>query len=173
MESISKARVVLVAESVDDERVALFIEGRAQPLYGRQSQRFNQQRMALQLEILVKRSRYIERLADLGLTDGLTALLNRRALSDRLAQEMKVAQRRGHLLGMAMIDLDDFKVYNDTFGHLAGDELLREFATSLRDRLRGIDFAARSGGEEFCVLFPDTALYAAKAAGKNCTVQQP
>ena len=210
---------MLVADDGDGQVVAIVIEGAARQRIDQLTDRFNLERMALQLEILVNRSRYIAQLEGLGLTDGLTGLPNRRALTDRLVAARDLAERRDEPLSVAMIDLDEFKSYNDAYGHLAGDDLLRAFADALRDRLRAVDFVARFGGEEFCVLMSatepedaqavledlrvrlqagaptntvtfsagiaawdgaestddlvrraDAALYAAKAAGRNCSV---
>ena len=132
----------------------IVIEGASKPRYDHLVTRFNLERMVLQVGILVNRSRYIARLEDLGLTDGLTGLPNRRALTARLKDAQQVSRRRGDHLALAMLDLDEFKAFNDSFGHLAGDDLLRTFATQLRARLRGVDFVARYGGEEFCVVLP-------------------
>jgi diguanylate cyclase (GGDEF)-like protein len=149
-------RSVLVVEGKPDEVVVIVIEGSTSPRYDQLVARFNLERMALQVSILVNRSRYIARLEDLGMTDGLTGLPNRRALSVRLAEALSAAQRRGEALAFAMIDLDEFKAFNDTNGHLAGDDLLRDFATELRARMRTIDFVARFGGEEFSAVLSDT-----------------
>lgn len=154
--SYRSKRSVLVAADGDHHQVAIVIEGAARLRIDQLTDRFNLERMTRQLEILVTRSRYIAQLEGLGLTDGLTGLPNRRSLTDRLVAARDLAQRRSEALSVAMIDLDEFKSYNDAHGHLAGDDLLREFATALRGRLRGVDFVARYGGEEFCVVLPDT-----------------
>jgi len=98
------------------------------------------------------------RLEALAQTDGLTQLLNRRALIDRLTAELDRAQRYGSVLGLLMVDLDHFKEVNDTFGHLFGDEVLRTVARVLADAARSSDVAARYGGEEFVLVLPETGL---------------
>ena len=95
----------------------------------------------------------LERLAH---TDPLTQLLNRRALTDRLQQEMERAMRYDATLALLMVDLDHFKAVNDTHGHLVGDDVLRDVARLLRETIRTTDIAARYGGEEFLVLLPET-----------------
>ncbi len=89
-------------------------------------------------------------------TDALTGLANRRALDERLAAELARSRRTGSPLTVALLDLDGFKDYNDRFGHRAGDQLLKDLARVLEDRVRGGDLVARYGGEEFCVVLPDT-----------------
>lgn len=147
---------LLAADSGDGEAIVIVLEEIDQPVYDRLMIQFNLQRMVYQLGILVNRVRYIARLEDLGRTDGLTGLPNRRALEDHLEQAHHAARRRGEPLAVVMVDLDNFKVFNDSFGHLAGDDLLRSYATRLRSRLRSADFVARYGGEEFLVVLPAT-----------------
>lgn len=109
----------------------------------------------LALERVSMRMNTLQRLRTLGNTDPLTGLLNRRALLERLALEIAHTERDGHPLCLAMVDLDHFKRYNDTYGHPAGDELLKEFGAVFGGRLRRVDSVARYGGEEFCVVLPD------------------
>ncbi len=91
-------------------------------------------------------------------TDPLTGLANRRSLFERIEMEMAHALRSETPLSVAMIDLDHFKVYNDEFGHVAGDTLLRSIAAVMVSNIRGQDLVARYGGEEFCLIMPDTDL---------------
>ncbi|WP_434573333.1 diguanylate cyclase [Pseudomonas sp. Z3-6] len=94
------------------------------------------------------------------LVDPLTGLPNRAAWSERLEHEVGQWQQHGNSLLLAMLDLDHFKRINDNYGHLAGDRVLKLIASVLRKRLRGSDFIARFGGEEFVLLVPDTPLAA-------------
>ncbi|MBI6621472.1 diguanylate cyclase [Pseudomonas corrugata] len=94
------------------------------------------------------------------LIDPLTGLPNRAAWTERLEQEVEQWQRHGNSLLIAMLDLDHFKRINDNYGHLAGDRVLKLIASVLRKRIRGSDFIARFGGEEFVLLVPDTPLAA-------------
>ncbi len=89
--------------------------------------------------------------------DGLTGLYNHRHFYERLGQEVARAQRYGTSLSLLMIDLDGFKQYNDTHGHLAGDDVLKEVGRILQEQVRkDVDIVARYGGEEFAVLLPNT-----------------
>ncbi|MCJ8207409.1 GGDEF domain-containing protein [Pseudomonas sp. RGM2987] len=94
------------------------------------------------------------------LVDPLTGLPNRAAWSERLEQEVAQWQQHGNSLLLAMLDLDHFKRINDNYGHLAGDRVLKLIASVVRKRLRGSDFIARFGGEEFVLLVPNTPLAA-------------
>jgi diguanylate cyclase (GGDEF)-like protein len=91
------------------------------------------------------------------LTDPLTGAFNRRGLSERIDYEVVRHARQQHRFAVVMIDLDGFKLVNDRFGHHAGDELLRDVASSLREAVRDQDTVARLGGDEFCVLAPETS----------------
>jgi two-component system cell cycle response regulator len=94
------------------------------------------------------------RSAALALTDELTGLPNRRAVLQRLSEEMERTGREGRPLSVILVDLDQFKRVNDSFGHGAGDEVLVEFARRLRGKVRSYDVVARIGGDEFLVLLP-------------------
>jgi diguanylate cyclase len=99
---------------------------------------------------------HLEEQRQKALIDPLTGLPNRAAWSERLEHEIKQWQQHGNTLSLAMLDLDHFKRINDNYGHLAGDKVLKIIATVLRKRLRGSDFIARFGGEEFVLLLPAT-----------------
>ena len=97
------------------------------------------------------------RLEALAHTDPLTQTLNRRALTVRLTAELDRARRYDSVVTLLMLDLDHFKKVNDTYGHLVGDEVLREVAALLQNAVRSVDVVARYGGEEFVIVLPETA----------------
>jgi diguanylate cyclase (GGDEF)-like protein len=97
-------------------------------------------------------------LAQAAVTDGLTGLKNHRAFQESLHSAAQMAERLQQPLSLVMFDIDHFKQFNDTYGHPAGDELLRQVAQVLRESARAYDVAARYGGEEFALLLPNTAL---------------
>ncbi|MGI8631186.1 MAG: diguanylate cyclase [Solirubrobacterales bacterium] len=97
-----------------------------------------------------------ELVARQAITDQLTGLANKRQFDERLEQEVGRSRRFGHPLALMMLDLDDFKAINDTYGHRQGDEVLRTLASVLGEGTREVDEAARIGGEEFAVVMPET-----------------
>lgn len=96
------------------------------------------------------------KLESLATHDGLTEAKNRRAFNEKLAEEWSRAQRYATPLSLVMFDVDKFKSYNDSFGHQAGDEVLRILARTVRGLVRVTDFFARYGGEEFALILPNT-----------------
>jgi two-component system cell cycle response regulator len=111
----------------------------------------------------VRKRRYTERLRDnvqmsieMAITDVLTGLFNRRYLESHLATLVEQAAARGKPLSVLVLDIDYFKSVNDTHGHDAGDDVLREFALRIKRSIRGIDLACRLGGEEFVLVMPET-----------------
>lgn len=99
-------------------------------------------------------------------TDALTGLLNRRGFESQMAFALALARRSSRPLSLITVDVDHFKRVNDTYGHEAGDEVLRRLARTLESRLRSSDVVARLGGEEFVALLPDTDLAGAQAIGQ-------
>jgi GGDEF domain-containing protein len=112
-----------------------------------------------QAAVAIEHARLYRRVQDQAITDGLTGLFNHRYFYERLEQEIARAKRYGTPVSLLMIDLDDFKAFNDRHGHLAGDAVLREMAEVLGSELRAkLDIAARYGGEEFAVILPNTPM---------------
>jgi diguanylate cyclase len=105
-----------------------------------------------EMRVLQVRAQEFHRLA---IIDPLTGLYNRRVAEERIASEASRSQRYGDALTVVALDLNDFKGINDTYGHPAGDQVLKEFAKRLSSAIRLSDFAARMGGDEFLVLLPE------------------
>mgnify|MGYP000924458757 FL=1 len=100
-----------------------------------------------------------QELKRLSASDGLTGIANRRFFDEHLSREWRRARRGSGEIAILMCDVDHFKAYNDTYGHQAGDDCLRQVAHKIRDSMeRAADLAARYGGEEFVVLLPDTPI---------------
>ena len=109
-----------------------------------------------------------EQLLELSSTDGLTQIANRRHFDNQLQREWGRAQRSRSILSYLMVDLDFFKPYNDHYGHLKGDDCLKEVAQAMERVLRRPgDFVGRYGGEEFAIISPDTPLEGAKILAEN------
>lgn len=114
---------------------------------------------------LEESNRELQRLSSL---DGLTGLSNRRNFDEQLDKEWRRAQRADIPLSLILIDIDHFKLYNDTYGHLAGDECLQSVANALKATIvRPSDLVARYGGEEFVVILPDTKADGAAVVAEN------
>lgn len=134
----------------------------------------DRQELLARVTTQIRRYRYTERLRtsvrasmEMAVTDVLTGLHNRRYLESHLPHEIEHAVNRGKLLSVLVLDVDFFKSVNDTYGHDAGDRVLKELAGRLRSSLRSSDLACRTGGEEFVVVLPDTNLQTAERVGER------
>ncbi len=112
--------------------------------------------LASELVVAVENSRLYKLTRRLAVTDELTGMSNYRHLQQRLDEEVSRARRYGKHLSLLMIDADDFKGFNDTYGHIAGDMALAEFGAVLASIVREVDVVARYGGEEFAIVLPET-----------------
>lgn len=110
------------------------------------------------LALVLDNARLAQRLRELSSLDSLTRLLNHRAILQRLSEELAKACRRGQTVALILCDFDRFKDINDTYGHLAGDAVLRAASQLFRRLLRSSDALGRYGGEEFLVVLPETGL---------------
>lgn len=123
-----------------------------------------------QIAVALERAEWQERATEfqlMSITDPLTSLPNRRYLEERLAEELNRSKRYDYAMSFLMIDIDDFKSYNDLNGHQAGDMALQITAHNLKASLRSADVASRYGGEEFCILLPQTPLVEAEAIAER------
>lgn len=152
--------ILVIAEPEDEARLLRSLDIGANDYLVRPIDR---NEMAARVRTQIRKKRYTERLRDnvqqsmeMAITDGLTGLHNRRYMESHLGTLVDQASMRGKPLAVLVLDIDYFKAVNDTWGHDAGDEVLREFAQRLRKSVRGIDLVCRLGGEEFVVVMPDT-----------------
>ena len=123
--------------------------------------------LAGHLTLVLDNARLSHRLHEMSTHDGLTRQLNHRAIYERLTEELERARRYRYPLSVILCDMDHFKEVNDTYGHLAGDAVLREGAEVLRASLRAGDLLGRYGGEEFLAVLPQVELEAARAAAER------
>ncbi|WP_380159696.1 diguanylate cyclase domain-containing protein [Kineococcus sp. R86509] len=131
------------------------------------------QTLSGELAHALERADLVQRLASAAERDSLTGLANRRRWDEAITTEVARAARSGEPLSLVLIDLDHFKDYNDTHGHLGGDALLREFAAAAGDCLREVDTLARWGGEEFVVALPGCTAEAAAVVADRIRAAVP
>jgi diguanylate cyclase (GGDEF)-like protein len=125
------------------------------------------QTIAEQLGLAVANLKLRDTLRNQSIRDPLTALFNRRYMEETLERELRRAERGRHQVAVMMLDLDHFKEFNDTFGHEAGDVLLRDLSRVLKSSMRSEDVACRYGGEEFVLILPDTSPEVALRRGEQ------
>ena len=119
------------------------------------------------LDIRIRKVMNERRAQRLAITDGLTGLHNRRYFEDRLDEEIQRSRRYDRPMSIIMIDIDFFKQFNDTCGHLKGDDVLRQLSHILQDHSRETDITARYGGEEFVMILPETSLESSRMLGER------
>jgi diguanylate cyclase (GGDEF)-like protein len=122
---------------------------------------------AAQAVMALESARHFEEIKRLTFIDGLTPAYNYRYFQETLEKELHRHQRSGHHLTLGMLDIDNFKLINDTFGHPVGDEILKGLVEELMKNARDTDIVARYGGEEFAMIFPETPLPSARDAANR------
>lgn len=158
MDETSNIQIVLITNLSDLESKIKGVEMGADDFLVKP---INSKELLVRINALLKKKEYMDKLhshyenaLDSAIKDGLTELYNHAYFSRFLDLEVKRSIRKEYSTALLMMDLDDFKQYNDTLGHLAGDGILRESARVIKDNVREIDLAARYGGEEFAVALP-------------------
>ena len=115
----------------------------------------------------IQNAHYVERVKHLAYLDGLTGIFNRRYFELRIQEELERARRFNSGMAVIMVDIDQFKGLNDEFGHLLGDEVLRQVSSIFSQQLRKIDVVCRYGGEEFAILLSQTSQQQALAVAEK------
>ncbi|MFH1338910.1 MAG: diguanylate cyclase [Candidatus Omnitrophota bacterium] len=123
--------------------------------------------LAHQTVAQIENIRLCEKLASLAITDALTGLFNHRYFQEELNLEIARAKRYKRTLSLIMLDIDSFKEYNDTYGHLEGNNVLKEFARIMQDNIRQIDKPSRYGGEEFMIILPEADIEEARVVAER------
>ncbi len=127
--------------------------------------------LATQFALELKKVLLYEKVDELAITDSLTGLYVRRYFLERMTEELQRSKRYKFKFAVLMIDVDNFKKCNDTYGHLVGDIILRDVARIIKQNTREIDLAAKYGGEEFCLVLTETAREEAKTIGERIRVK--
>lgn len=120
-----------------------------------------------QFSLALRRVKLYQEIEQTAITDSLTELYTRRYTLERLDEELMRSKARQIKTSVLMVDIDHFKNCNDRYGHLVGDQILREFGQIIKGNIREIDIPGRFGGEEFCIVLPDTDLKGAKYAAER------
>ncbi len=123
--------------------------------------------LAHQFALALRRLKLYKDIETLAITDGLTGVYTRRYFIERFEEEIKRSAVRQCTLAFLMVDADHFKMVNDQHGHLAGDKVLKEIANIIQENVREIDIVGRFGGEEFCVVLPDTDLEGSRVVAER------
>ncbi|MBI4303377.1 MAG: diguanylate cyclase [Chloroflexi bacterium] len=123
--------------------------------------------LASQIAMPIANSRLYAKAEQMARTDGLTGLLNRRSLDETLNNEISRHSRYGGVFSLTILDLDSFKAFNDSYGHLAGDKLLKQIGQIIRTSIRSSDQGFRYGGDEFAIVLPQTNTEAAVAVAER------
>jgi two-component system cell cycle response regulator len=170
-ETLKNIPVVFLTSHSDMEEVLRGLQGGGHDYVGKpfRSQEL-QARVGAALRVKKLQDQLVQRTAELYLTsrtDVLTGLYNRRHLEEQLRIGIATAVRRDEPIGVLLFDVDHFKAVNDTYGHLAGDEVLVELARRIQAELRAGDIAGRWGGEEFLVILPNTGLAGTVETGER------
>jgi diguanylate cyclase len=151
-----------LGSAADEPSVRAIVESLVQAT--KQMERNNQAleaRLSASKQEITELQQNLETVRSESLTDPLTSLANRKFFDDALAKAMTEARAKGEPLSLMMTDIDHFKKFNDSYGHLTGDQVLRLVAISAKQNVKGQDIAARYGGEEFAIVLPNTVLRSA------------
>lgn len=154
-QAIHASEIVLVPVKSKGNPVGLvLVENSPGQRVGRSQKEFFMT-LANQAGLAIENANLYEKTLRLSITDGLTEIYNYRYFCQRLDRELSRAKRYGHTLGLLIIDIDHFKMFNDRYGHLIGDDVLRSVAAIIKSKTRDVDVVARYGGEEFSVILSE------------------
>ncbi|MBX9591069.1 MAG: PleD family two-component system response regulator [Hyphomonadaceae bacterium] len=180
LERLRHLPIMVVAEPTDEQRLLRALDMGVNDYLIRPIDRHE---LIARVRTQIRRKRHSDFLRnslsaslELAVMDALTGLFNRRYLETHAKALTEKASRTGSPLSVLVVDIDHFKSVNDTYGHAAGDSVLREFAQRLRRNTRGVDLVCRMGGEEFIIVMPDTPLWRARQVAErllSCIAAEP
>jgi diguanylate cyclase len=148
--------------AADDQTVRAIVEGLVHATKEmQQNNRALEERLSASTREITQLQESLETVRNESLTDPLTSLANRKYFDEALAKAIADTRAKGEQLSLMMTDVDHFKRFNDSYGHLTGDQVLRLVAMAVKQNVKGQDIAARYGGEEFAIVLPNTALRSA------------
>ncbi|MFH1169190.1 MAG: diguanylate cyclase, partial [Chloroflexota bacterium] len=153
--------------SADDEVIGSLVVGSRSPHAYSPRHISLLERLSAQIAVSVENARLYARAEEEARVDELTGLLNRRSLDEMIASEIGRHSRYGGIFSIIILDLDSFKTYNDSYGHLAGDKLLKQIGGVIKGAIRNADQAFRYGGDEFAILLPHTAIDSASRVAER------
>lgn len=163
MRGFEETRHVPILVMVDDGNTKLLVKALEMGVNDYVVRPVDRMEFVARVKTQLKRKAFADRLWDnfhvsmqLATTDAVTGLYNRHYMTNHLETQIKAAESKDKELSVLMLDIDHFKMVNDTYGHAAGDQILAEFSKRISHNIRGVDLAARYGGEEFVVIMPDT-----------------
>jgi two-component system cell cycle response regulator len=171
LERTRNVPILAIAEGDDNSRMIRGLEIGVNDFLQRP---IDKNEMLARVRTQIRKKRYTERLRDnvqlsieMAITDALTGLYNRRYMENHLTTLIDQAAARAKPLALLVLDIDHFKSVNDSYGHDAGDDVLREFALRMRKSIRGLDLACRYGGEEFVIVMPETEMNVATTVAER------
>lgn len=174
--SLKVNSLLIVQLLMEDNHIGILILGSRRREYFTHDDEFVFGTLAAQFGFSVENALNAEKIERLAVTDGLTQLFNHRYFQDCMIREIKRSKREPITFSLLMVDIDHFKKFNDTFGHQAGDQILKSIAKLLKEQAREVDVAARYGGEEFAVILIgsklDMATKTAERIRRLCEKQQ-
>ena len=174
LRSLDRTRNVPILAVADADNNARLVRGLEIGVNDYLTRPVDKHELLARVRTQIRRKRYTARLRDnvqmsieMAITDALTGLYNRRYMESHVGTLVEQAATRGKPLTVLVLDIDYFKAINDSHGHDAGDDVLREFAIRIRKSIRGIDLACRYGGEEFVVVMPETDMAVATVVAER------